>query len=76
MQPFTTAAWREHVLEWKPAWRRPAHTYRVDYEDGADSGHITIRSDKPLGAGLVTQARSSLEAEGIQAASIRRIVAV
>jgi hypothetical protein len=76
IRPFDDA-WREHRAGAVRLTRRrrPARTYRVDYQAGPESGHITIRSDERLTAGLVTQARASLEAEGIDA-SIRRIVAV
>jgi hypothetical protein len=75
MSPFDVVR-REHLGAWRPGRRRRhVRTYRVDYQAGAHSGHITIRSDAGLTAGLVTQARASLEAEGIDA-SIRRIVAV
>jgi hypothetical protein len=74
MRPIDTVRREYRVIAGRPS-RRSVRMYRVDYQAGPDSGHITIRSDAPLTAGLVTQARASLEAAGIDA-SIRRIVAL
>jgi hypothetical protein len=75
MQPFDADARGYRASALRPARRRRARTYRVDYQAGPEFGHITIRSGERRTAGLVTEARASLDAEGIQA-SIRRIVAV
>lgn len=76
MQPFEDTWWGHRSAATDTRHREPSvRTYRVDYQAGAESGHITLRTDAHLTASLATQARALLEARGLEA-SIRRIVPV
>lgn len=68
MQPFRDP-WEAHTMGADPwSWRRPVRVYRVDYQAGAESGRVTLRTDAHLPDTLATQARAALEARGIEAA--------
>lgn len=77
MQPFQGAVWDEDVTV--AARRRPhegcLRTYRVEYQSGAESGRVTLRTHAQVTTTLVTQARALLEAHGIEG-NLRRIVMV
>lgn len=53
----------------------PVRAYRVDYQAGAESGRVTLRTDARRTDTLATQARAVLEAQGVEAA-IRWIMPV